>query len=76
MVYHQCTRELIIKKSRKISITSNRMMTFFNLLLMNNNINDNKVNAEIAAIINKDPNSYPKYISPKKHIKQITTKKI
>jgi len=52
------------------------MMTFFNLFLMINNINDNKVNAEIAAIINKDPNSYPKYISPKKHIEQITTKKI
>jgi len=47
----------------------------FNLVLIINNINDNKVNAKIAAIINKDPNSYPKYRSPQKHIEQIINKK-
>jgi hypothetical protein len=52
------------------------MMTFFNLRLTINNINDNNVNIKIAPIINKDPNSYPKYISPQKHIEQIINKKI
>ena len=51
-------------------------MTFFNLFLIINNIKENKANAEIAAVINMDPNSYPKYRSLKKHIEQITTKKI